>query len=142
MIDIQKQIDYWRNGSQEDWEVGHELVGLGRTRHGLFFAHLALEKMLKAHVCQATANLAPKIHNLLHKFRLEEFKSFVRRKVLSTLDIASRGVIWHKTKAWARVSEDTGFIFCNRIGKFEQGIIGDSNYTKIRDELIKKLDGR
>ncbi len=65
MIDIQKQIDYWRNGSQEDWEVGHELVQLGRTRHGLFFAHLALEKMLKAHVCRATANLAPKIHNLL-----------------------------------------------------------------------------
>jgi HEPN domain-containing protein len=65
MIDIQKQIDYWRNGALEDWEVANELVGLGRIRHGLFFAHLALEKMLKAHVCQATGDLAPKIHNLV-----------------------------------------------------------------------------
>lgn len=37
----------------------------GRTRHGLFFAHLALEKMLKAHVCRATQDLAPHIHPLL-----------------------------------------------------------------------------
>jgi hypothetical protein len=29
-------------------------VARGRTRHGLFFAHLALEKTLKAHVCRAT----------------------------------------------------------------------------------------
>ncbi len=65
MIDIQKQIDYWRNGAQEDWDVACELVELGRTRHGLFFAHLAVEKMLKAHVCRATSKLAPKIHNLL-----------------------------------------------------------------------------
>lgn len=65
MIDIQKQIDYWRNASDEDWEVACELVDLGRTRHGLFFAHLALEKMLKAHVCRATGDLAPKVHNLV-----------------------------------------------------------------------------
>jgi HEPN domain-containing protein len=64
VFDIQKQIDYWRNGSQEDWEVAGELVEHGRTRHGLFFAHLALEKILKAHVCRATNDLAPKIHNL------------------------------------------------------------------------------
>ena len=42
-----------------------ELVDLGHTRHGLFFAHLALEKMLKAHVCRATRDLAPRIHTLL-----------------------------------------------------------------------------
>ncbi len=65
MIDIRKQIEYWRNGAQEDWQVANELVELKRTRHGLFFAHLALEKMLKAHVCRVTNNLAPKIHNLV-----------------------------------------------------------------------------
>ena len=64
MFDIQKQIDYWLNGSQEDWEVAGELVEHGRTRHGLFFAHLALEKILKAHVCRVINDLAPKIHNL------------------------------------------------------------------------------
>ena len=33
-----------------------------KIRHGLFIAHLALEKMLKAHVC---LELAPRIHNLV-----------------------------------------------------------------------------
>ena len=36
----------------------------GRIRHGLFFAHLTLEKSLKALVCKHTRDLAPKIHNL------------------------------------------------------------------------------
>ena len=47
MVGVEKHIAYWRNGSDEDWQVALELVGSGRTRHGLFFAHLALEKMLK-----------------------------------------------------------------------------------------------
>jgi len=65
MIDISKQIDYWRAGADEDWQVAVELVDAGRTRHGLFFAQLALEKLLKAHVCRATRDLAPRIHALL-----------------------------------------------------------------------------
>ncbi len=65
MIDVEKQITYWRDGAVEDWQVAGELINLRRTRHGLFFAHLALEKMLKAHICRATADLAPRIHTLL-----------------------------------------------------------------------------
>lgn len=65
MIDIEKQINYWRNGAVEDFEVAKELVGIGRSRHGLFFAHLAMEKLIKAHVCRHTKDIAPKIHNLV-----------------------------------------------------------------------------
>lgn len=65
MIDISKQIAYWRSGAGEDWSVAQELIERGRIRHGLFFAHLALEKTLKAHVCKATGELAPPIHNLV-----------------------------------------------------------------------------
>ncbi len=36
----------------------------GKSRHGLFFAHLALEKILKALVCRRTHDAPPKIHNL------------------------------------------------------------------------------
>ena len=64
MIDVEKQVSYWRTGAQEDWEVAQELVSKGRIRHGLFFAHLALEKALKAHVCRKTRDLAPRTHNL------------------------------------------------------------------------------
>jgi len=65
MIDIQKQVVYWRDSSLEDWQVADELIQAGRFRHGLFFAQLALEKALKAHVCLHTQNLAPRIHNLV-----------------------------------------------------------------------------
>jgi HEPN domain-containing protein len=46
-------------------EVALELVGNNRFRHGLYFAHLALEKILKALVCKETQDLASKIHNLI-----------------------------------------------------------------------------
>lgn len=65
MIDIQKQITHWRNGAAEDWQVSLDLAKLNRTRHSLFFAHLSLEKTLKAHICRKTNNLAPRIHSLL-----------------------------------------------------------------------------
>ncbi len=63
-IDIDKQVAYWRESAEEDWDVGCSLVEQGKTRHGLFFLHLALEKVLKAHVCRATQDLAPKVHSL------------------------------------------------------------------------------
>jgi len=65
VIDIQIQIQHWRNGANEDWQVSLELAELNRTRHSLFFAHLSIEKNLKAHICRATNNLAPRIHTLL-----------------------------------------------------------------------------
>ena len=65
MIDIGKQIAHWRNSAVEDWNVAQDLVSRGKIRHGLFFAHLALEKTIKAHVCKATGELASKIHNLV-----------------------------------------------------------------------------
>jgi HEPN domain-containing protein len=65
MIDIVKQIAHWRNSALEDWLVAQDLVARGKIRHGLFFAHLTLEKTLKAHLCRASGELASKIHNLV-----------------------------------------------------------------------------
>jgi HEPN domain-containing protein len=64
MIDIEKQIAFWRDSAKEDWDVARQLVDNGRTRHGLFFAHLSLEKILKAIVCKQSQDLAPRLHNL------------------------------------------------------------------------------
>lgn len=64
MIDIQKQIAHWQNGAIEEWDLAQDLVKRNKTRHGLFFAHLALEKLLKAHVCRHIQDLPPRIHNL------------------------------------------------------------------------------
>jgi HEPN domain-containing protein len=64
MVDITKQIAFWQDSAKEDWDVARQLVDNGRTRHGLFFAHLALEKILKANVCKQSQDLAPRLHNL------------------------------------------------------------------------------
>ena len=64
-MDINGQIAYWRNSSSEDWQVAQELIENGRVRHGLFFIHLAMEKILKAHVTKAIQDIPPRIHNLL-----------------------------------------------------------------------------
>ena len=64
MVDAEKHVEHWRRGAEEDWEVAGELMRSGRIRHGLFFAHLALEKVLKAHVCRRTRDIAPRIHRL------------------------------------------------------------------------------
>ena len=72
MIDINKQIEFWSKGASEDWEVASDLVDRNRVRHGLFFAHLALEKALKAHVCSVTQDLAPRLHNLVRLSEIAE----------------------------------------------------------------------
>jgi len=76
-MDIPKQIDYWRSGAEEDLAASWSLLEKGHLRHALFFAHLSLEKMLKAHVSKATRKTPPKIHNLVRlagiaKLRMSE----------------------------------------------------------------------
>ena len=63
MVDIAKQIVFWRDSAKEDWAVARQLVDNGRIRHGLF-AHLTIEKILKALICKHSQDLAPRIHNL------------------------------------------------------------------------------
>ena len=65
MVDIEKHISYWRNSADEDWEVANQLISARKIRHGLFFLHLTLEKILKAHVCSQTQDIAPRVHNLV-----------------------------------------------------------------------------
>jgi len=84
-MNADKQVAYWRKSGQEDWDVALELISAKRTRHGLFFAHLAVEKTLKALVCRETKTFPPKTHNLLmlvNKINLplsDEQKQFIAR---------------------------------------------------------------
>ena len=40
MINIQKQIDYYRQGSDDDFETAGILIENKKYVHGLFFCHL------------------------------------------------------------------------------------------------------
>ena len=65
MVDVQKQIDYWQTSSDEDFAAAQSLLEKGHFRHCLFFAHLAIEKILKAHVTRQINDIPPRIHNLV-----------------------------------------------------------------------------
>ena len=64
-MDIRRQIEYWLDGSQDDIEAAAVLLEKRKIRQSLFFAHLAVEKSLKAHVSKVTETLPPRTHDLL-----------------------------------------------------------------------------
>ena len=64
-MDIQGQVAYWIKSSQEDFAAAESLLQKNHRRHALFFAHLAVEKTLKAIVTQRTGDVPPKTHNLI-----------------------------------------------------------------------------
>jgi HEPN domain-containing protein len=69
MIDINKQLDYWKNGADNDLETAELLISSRKYIEGLFFCHLTIEKIFKALVVKKTKQLAPKTHilNYLHE---------------------------------------------------------------------------
>lgn len=59
-------IAYWKTTADKDWVAAGHLLEKGDYLHCLFFAHLTLEKLLKAHfVKDNTSDFPPKTHNLL-----------------------------------------------------------------------------
>lgn len=69
MVDVKKQVEYWIQGAESDIDTARILIKKKKYLHGLFFCHLTIEKILKAHVVKATTQIPPKSHNL---FRLLE----------------------------------------------------------------------
>ena len=62
--DVEDLVRRWREDAREDMELARDISTREKHRHAMFFAHLALEKALKALVMRATGRPAPKIHNL------------------------------------------------------------------------------
>ena len=65
MINIEKQIEYWEKGAFDDLDSAKILIERKRLLHGLFFCHLVIEKIIKAHVVKFTNEIAPRSHNLI-----------------------------------------------------------------------------
>lgn len=59
-------IKYWKDSSADDWKAVQQLFNGRNYVQALFFAHLVLEKLAKAHwVKDNTGNHPPRIHNLV-----------------------------------------------------------------------------
>ncbi len=83
-----KQIEYWYKSAKQDFDAGVYLIQADKNRHGLFFIHLALEKMLKACFCKSQNETPPKIHNLVKLYQLVGFETNIERQ--DTLGVLNR----------------------------------------------------
>jgi len=62
----QQYIDYWINTAEDDWATVEVLFTSKRYSHCLFWAHLVLEKLAKAHwVKNHEDDIPPKVHNIV-----------------------------------------------------------------------------
>ncbi|MFH1004789.1 MAG: HEPN domain-containing protein [Bacteroidota bacterium] len=60
-------IHYWKTTADKDWKAMHSLFKSKHYVHALFWAHLVLEKLCKAHwVKDHESNHPPKIRNLIY----------------------------------------------------------------------------
>jgi HEPN domain-containing protein len=55
----------WIETAEYDLETARHLLATGRYPYVIFMCHLALEKMLKAHVSEMTGNIPPRTHDLI-----------------------------------------------------------------------------
>ncbi len=63
-MNVAKVVQYWLTTAADDLRAAEHLFQSGDYTHALFFAHLYLEKVLKARVAQVTGEHAPLSHNL------------------------------------------------------------------------------
>ena len=79
-MDISKQVDYWKTSGEEDFAAAESLLEKDHLRHCLFLAHLAIEKMLKAHVTRQTKDVPPRTHNLVRLAGIANLKLDSKQK--------------------------------------------------------------
>jgi len=64
-FDKNKTIRYWTESAAYDLETGKSLLEAGKFPYALFFAHLSIEKLLKAVVVKRTGEHAPYTHSVI-----------------------------------------------------------------------------
>ena len=81
----EQHIDYWINTAKEDWISVDTLLKAKRYVHGLYWAHLVLEKLAKAHwIKNHQDNIPPKVHNIV--WLLKESKVDLGKPMMDFLE--------------------------------------------------------
>ncbi len=63
----EEHIQHWLGQAQDDWDAVETLFKGKKFLQSLFFAHLVIEKICKAHWIRCnTNNIPPRSHNLMH----------------------------------------------------------------------------
>jgi len=95
MMTKEQHINYWVDTAQYDWSGAEEAFIAKRYVHCLFWAHLTIEKLAKAHwVKNHQDNIPPKSHNIVRIMQLsnidlgDETMDFLER--LSDFQLSGR----------------------------------------------------
>ncbi len=70
MFNVEKQINYWQQGSEDDFETAGILIENKKYIHGLFFCHLSVEKIIKALIVKNIEDIPPKSHDLFYLMKI------------------------------------------------------------------------
>ena len=74
MMTKAEHINYWIQTAEDDWEAVDSLLKSKKYVQCLFFAHLVLEKLCKAHwVKDNDGNTPPRTHNLVKLIQSTHF---------------------------------------------------------------------
>lgn len=91
---LNKQITYWQESAEHDWQTALDLF---KTKHYdacLFFCHLTLEKILKSLTVEETNEPAPYIHDLAKLANLASLNlstdQIKNLKIINQFNIAGR----------------------------------------------------
>lgn len=98
-MNVEKQIQYWIDATNENVDVAEYLINGKKTVDCLFFSHLALETILKAHLTKFTKQTPPKIHNLISIADKANIELDAQTKLLKTIfDVTKQKIKWLKEK--------------------------------------------
>lgn len=91
---IKEIVNYWRKTAEHDYDTMLYLHKSGRYSDALFFGHIVIEKILKAHSVAYTSKEAPKTHDLISLEKLSNLKLNENQrellKAISNFNIRSR----------------------------------------------------
>lgn len=91
---IQNVVRYWLKTAKHDYDTMVGLYGIKRYSDCLFYGHIVLGKMLKAHVVKTTGKQAPYTHDLLKLNTTAELKLIEEEldllKIVNTFNIRAR----------------------------------------------------
>ena len=68
--EIKEAVKYWETTAERDYDTMLGLFKIKRYPESLFYGHIVLEKILKAHVVQVTNEQPPYTHDLLKLAKL------------------------------------------------------------------------
>jgi HEPN domain-containing protein len=87
-VNVEGQIAYWATGAERALPAARSLAANGFATEALFWAHLAVEKALKAQVVRSTRSDAPFTHDLRRLARLGKIElSISQTSLLAKLTV-------------------------------------------------------